>query len=153
REMWGAAAARTPPAERASLRKRSEHRRQLRAMFGRLEVEQRIRRQKVFGYDVVLPHVDGWIDLRFGVRLDRDRDAVGTLAVDEQLKRDDAVVDDPARLIPQERTREIRLLVPQLWGARELGQQVAEHLVALHCRSRGVDAEIRARDVAREDAR
>src|SRR6185503_16726165 len=148
REMWGAAAARTPPAERASLRKRSEHGGQLRAMFGSLEIEQRVGWEKVFGDDVVLPHVDGWIDLGFGVRLDRDRDAVGTLAVDAQLKRDDAVVDDPARLIPQERTREIRLLVPQLWGAGELGQQVAQHLVALHCRSRGVDAEIRARDVA-----
>src|SRR6185503_13100779 len=153
REMWGAAAARTPPAERASLRKRSEHGGQLRAMFGSLEIEQRVGWEKVFGDDVVLPHVDGWIDLGFGVRLDRDRDAVGTLAVDEQLKRDDAVVDDPARLIPQERTREIRLLVPQLWRARQLGQEVAEHLVALQRRSRGVNAEIRAGDVPREDAR
>src|SRR6266540_4865360 len=117
-------------ATRVPLCEWSEHGGELRAMLGSLEVEERVRRQEMFGDDGVLANIDSGIDLGFGVRLDRDRDAVGPFSVDEQLQRHDAVVDDATRSVPEERTREVGLLMPELRRTRQLGQQVTEHLVA-----------------------
>src|SRR5258706_168767 len=96
------------------LSQRSEHGGQLRAMFGGLEVEQRVRRQEMLRDDVVLADVDGWEHLCFRVRLNGDRDAVGAGPVDEQLQRNDAVVNDATGTVPEKRAREVGLLMPQL---------------------------------------
>ena len=67
------------------------------------------------------------------VACDRTRAAAvsGTGAVDEELERQDAVVDDAALRVDEHRPCEVRLLVPELGRMRYLRQEVREQVVAL----------------------
>jgi hypothetical protein len=100
----------------------------------------------------VAAQVDDGVD-RGAVALDRHRDRVRALVIEEVRQRQDPHVEGAFVRVQRDHACEVRLLVPQLRGARRLGEEVIPEVAGLERRPLERDAEVAARQLPNEDAR
>ncbi len=121
-------------------------------MVGRVAVaSERMRRERIFVEHPALAEIDDWPDRLLGVELERDRDAI-RVAVDEDLERQDALVEDLSSC-DAEHPREVALLERELGRVVHLVNQVCHCRIGVESRTLELCSEYRLGEVSHEDTR